>query len=84
MTSTRFGTIERTTRGKCHRCGWTAEVTKVGRKRAEGLHMGPHAALLCDECIGDLERGSTPAARPVAAVAHATHAFTKVHWHRVA
>jgi len=41
--------------GTCHRCGWVVDVTRISRKRARQLHMGSHAARICDECLDDLQ-----------------------------
>ena len=84
MTHKEMGTVGHGARGRCHRCGWTSEVTKVSRYRAQELHMGRHAALLCAECIADLERVGTSAARPAAAIFAATSGTAMEHRHRVA
>jgi hypothetical protein len=41
-------------RRPCHRCGWTADAEKVGRREARRLGMGMSLRWLCDECRDDV------------------------------
>ena len=40
--------------GKCHRCGWTDELTRVDRHERSQLGIERHVRLLCDDCRTDL------------------------------
>lgn len=40
--------------GKCHRCGWTAELTWVDRHLRTLLEFDRRVRLLCDDCRNDV------------------------------
>jgi hypothetical protein len=40
--------------GVCHRCGWTALVSKVGREDHRRIGIGRAFGRLCDDCFDDL------------------------------
>ena len=37
-------------RRPCHRCGWTADIEKVSRRRARSLGVSTALLWLCDDC----------------------------------
>jgi hypothetical protein len=49
--------------GKCHRCGWTDELTKVDRHQRALLGAERHVRLLCDDCRAELA-AATKASHP--------------------
>jgi hypothetical protein len=49
--------------GKCHRCGWTDELTRVDRHQRALLGAERHVRLLCDDCRTELA-ATTKASHP--------------------
>jgi hypothetical protein len=41
-------------RRPCHRCGWTADAEKVGRRGARSLGISTALRWLCNDCRDDL------------------------------
>lgn len=40
--------------GKCHRCGWTDDLSKVSRHQRMLLGTDRHVRMLCDDCRSDI------------------------------
>jgi hypothetical protein len=56
MTDRDSGEIQRATYGTCHRCGWTGQVSRVGRGDRKLLNVGWAYGRLCSQCTTDLMR----------------------------
>ncbi len=40
--------------GRCHRCGWTDDLTKVSRHQRMLLGIERRVRMLCDDCRADI------------------------------